>query len=68
MGEVKLPDDPEMEDWLNTVPYIDYAVTCDRCGIQLMAHEAIAEEGDEWECAECWERCNNKEREEAKKC
>lgn len=31
-------------------------VTCDGCGKTLNAHDAIIEEGDRWECPECWEK------------
>lgn len=40
----------------------DYPVKCARCGIALMASDACAEEGDEWECSPCWERCEAQER------
>lgn len=33
-------------------------VTCARCGRTLSSVDAFIEEGDEWECPECWERCN----------
>ena len=50
------------EDDLEAIPY---DVTCDRCGLVLSCENAVAEEGDEWECFPCWERCNAKEKEDA---
>lgn len=44
---------PDWED----LPPIDYEVTCARCGKVGQCTVFIAEEGDEWECPECWERC-----------
>lgn len=32
-------------------------VTCARCGKAGTTAEFMIEEGDEWECPECWERC-----------
>jgi hypothetical protein len=32
--------------------------TCARCGEQDRRHRMMIEEGDEWECVKCWERCN----------
>lgn len=40
-----------------------YEVTCDRCGAVGLCTEFIPEEGDEWECPVCNERCNDAERE-----
>lgn len=48
---VDLPDDFE-----------PYEVTCARCGKVGSCLEFVAEEGDEWECPTCWERCNAQER------
>lgn len=42
--------------------FVPYDVTCARCGKVLSCEEAIIEEGDEWECPPCWERCNEAER------
>jgi hypothetical protein len=42
-------------------PYEPYNVQCARCGIELSCTQAVAEEGDEWECFPCWERLNEKE-------
>jgi NAD-dependent SIR2 family protein deacetylase len=39
-------------------------VECARCGKQTPFEEAVPEEGDEWECFPCWERCNEQERRE----
>lgn len=36
--------------------------TCARCGKQDRSHRMAIEEGDEWECFPCWERCNAQER------
>jgi hypothetical protein len=38
-------------------PLEDWEVTCARCGKIGMASEYMVEEGDEWECPPCWERC-----------
>lgn len=38
--------------------------TCARCGKQDRSHRMAIEEGDEWECFPCWERCNAQERAE----
>lgn len=37
-------------------------VTCARCGIHGTSDTFMVEEGDEWECPSCWERCEAKER------
>lgn len=42
-----------------------YEVKCARCGAVGLTADFIAEEGDEWECPPCWERCEAKERAEA---
>jgi len=39
-----------------------WPVTCARCGKQGTSAEFEVEEGDEWECPECWERCEAIER------
>lgn len=39
-----------------------YDVTCARCGKTGCCMDFIAEEGDEWECPTCWERCEAQER------
>jgi len=52
-------DEPTLED-LDAV--MDYPVTCARCGKSGMASEFVIEEGDEWECPPCWERCEAAER------
>lgn len=49
-------------------PFLDmprmapYAVKCARCGKAGDSDSFIAEEGDEWECPECWERLEAVER------
>lgn len=40
---------------------------CDRCGKEDRQHRMMIEEGDEWECVPCWERCNAKELAELEK-
>lgn len=40
-----------------------YEVTCARCGKIGDCYSFVIEEGDEWECVPCWERCNKAERE-----
>lgn len=52
----------EHEDLLSIGFYPDYEVTCARCGKVGMASKFMIEEGDEWECPPCWERCEAKER------
>lgn len=39
-----------------------YPVTCARCGKEGTSATFEVEEGDEWECPECWERCEAQER------
>lgn len=39
-----------------------YEVTCARCGKQGLSSEFFVEEGDEWECPDCWHVCEAKER------
>lgn len=35
--------------------------TCARCGGLFSINDMVAEEGDEWECFGCNERCNDKD-------
>ena len=35
---------------------------CDGCGREFRWHQMFVEEGDRWECAECWDRCEKAER------
>lgn len=42
-----------VDDWDTLDEWEDYDVTCARCGLKLKASEAVAEEGDEWECVPC---------------
>jgi hypothetical protein len=37
--------------------YLPYDVECARCGITLSCADAFIEEGDEWECPDCFDRC-----------
>lgn len=39
-----------------------YDVPCAGCGRVLSCEVAIIEEGDRWECPECWEKFEAKER------
>lgn len=39
-----------------------YPVKCARCGADGLSDDFIIEEGDEWECRPCWERCEALER------
>lgn len=48
--------DFELGDWE------PYEVTCARCGKVGMCTDFVLEEGDEWECPPCWERCEAAER------
>jgi hypothetical protein len=52
----------DLDDWFLSAHVDDYEVKCARCGVSLHASEAYVEEGDEWECEPCWERCEAKER------
>ena len=40
-------------------------VECARCGKQVAFEDATPEEGGEWECLPCWERCEAQERAES---
>jgi lysyl-tRNA synthetase class I len=52
-----------MSDFETTpTEWTPYDVTCARCGKVLSCTEAVVEEGDEWECVPCWERCEAKEK------
>lgn len=51
----------DLEYLLRHAP-VEYEVTCARCGKVLSCRDAYVEEGDEWECPECWERCEAAER------
>ena len=47
----------------NDYDIVELHVECARCGKKGTSFSFIVEEGDEWECPECWERCEAKERE-----
>ena len=49
-------------DWDDLPPCDPYEVECARCGKVGTSAEFMVEEGDEWECPECWERCEAQER------
>lgn len=53
-------------DFANLGQVIDYEVTCARCGKIGLSSQFIVEEGDEWECPACWDRCEAQEREKRK--
>lgn len=38
-------------------PPLPLQVKCARCGLDGTSETFIVEEGDEWECPSCWERC-----------
>lgn len=40
--------------------------SCARCGAKGCSNTLVPEEGDEWECPPCNERCNETERAEVK--
>jgi DNA-directed RNA polymerase subunit RPC12/RpoP len=42
-----------------------YDVTCAGCGKVLSCVDAIVEEGDRWECPDCWERFEAQERKQS---
>lgn len=44
-----------------------YDVHCARCGKLGTSETFYVEEGDEWECPPCWERCEAQERAAAMK-
>lgn len=68
-----IPDKKELEiELFNEADYYDsnwepYDVTCAGCGKVLPCDEACLEEGDRWECPECWEKFNAQERAAAEK-
>lgn len=52
-----------MTDFTDDLDWFEpYDVTCARCGKILPCYQAVAEEGDEWECFACNERENARER------
>lgn len=59
--------DNEFDDWLDSLPPMTYDVTCARCGKVLSCSDAVAEEGDEWECFPCNDRANEIEKYNAEK-
>jgi len=54
-----MTDSTDDVDWFDG----EYDVTCARCGKILSCNDAVAEEGDEWECFTCNDRENKRERE-----
>jgi DNA-directed RNA polymerase subunit RPC12/RpoP len=54
----------DLDTYLNSLPIEEYPVDCARCGKIGTTGTFVMEEGDEWECPECWMRCNKMEREE----
>jgi len=50
-----------MDDF-DFAPCAPYTVTCARCGKVGDSEIFMLEEGDEWECPPCWERCEAQER------
>ena len=52
----------ELAEWKQLATGGDLAVTCARCGAPGTSATFVIEEGDEWECPACWERCEAKER------
>jgi lysyl-tRNA synthetase class I len=57
----------EFDDERFDYAFVPYDVTCARCGKVLTCVEAFVEEGDEWECPQCWVRCEAADRDEARK-
>lgn len=43
-------------------PAKPYEVTCARCGKVGMSNVFEIEEGNEWECPPCWDRCEAQEK------
>lgn len=64
LGQLRMPDftrdewDDMQEGWEPIVPWDE---TCARCGGLFSIDNMVAEEGDEWECFGCNERCNDKD-------
>ena len=54
----------DVQDWGGAGPWGGDVVKrqCDRCGQMFREDQLIPEEGDEWECEQCWRRCNTQER------
>lgn len=50
----------ELLDLLDSIGV--YAVSCARCGKDSLSCHMIVEEGNEWECWDCNERENTRER------
>lgn len=44
------------------IDFFDPMTKCARCGVEKRQTSLIPEEGDEWECFECWERENAREK------
>src|SRR5690554_6167674 len=60
MDEVKTMD--EVKAMLADLRGEGETVTCSRCGKEVAVADAEPEEGGEWECPPCWERCETQER------
>lgn len=48
------------ENWYPWEP-CDYEVECARCGKEGTTATFMLEEGDEWECPDCYDRCEAQE-------
>jgi hypothetical protein len=59
--ETVLGEEPSLEDF-GPDDYAPYEVHCARCGKAGLCTDYHVEEGDEWECPECFERCEAQER------
>jgi hypothetical protein len=55
-------EDDEFEPLDFSDPAHDWEVTCARCGKIGMASQYMVEEGDEWECPDCYDRCERESR------
>lgn len=45
------------DDFIDHTELPPLQVVCARCGKAGTSETFIIEEGDEWECPECWDRC-----------
>ena len=51
-----------MDEIWEALPDEPLSVICARCGKAGTSEEFYLEEGDEWECPACWQRCEAQER------
>ena len=51
------PGELESDEPATDTGWEPLTVICARCGIEGTSETFMLEEGDEWECPACWERC-----------